>query len=57
VIGINNLQLINQDGTSVQIDGTGGLDTLLHIVDVHYNLRVYSTLKPQQYYGNQSLPR
>ncbi len=47
MIGIDNSQLTNQDGTNVQIDGTGGLGTLLHIVDVHCNLRVYNTLKPQ----------
>lgn len=46
MIGIDNSQLTNQDGTSVQFYGTG---TLLHIVDIHCNLRVYSTLKRQHY--------
>jgi len=35
VIGLGNSQLTNLNIARVQIDGIGGIDTVLHIIDIH----------------------
>jgi hypothetical protein len=45
VIGSGNLQLTSQDGIRVKIDSIGGVDPVLHIIDICCNLSVYSIFK------------